>query len=294
LTNSSQHNFFVVDWFFNKNDFMKRVLLSLFAIVTFIFTACDKAEDYTNLEYEVLKQWELNLFGANVNPTTNRTDTGHFTLQLTTDQRLQYQYKVDLFSGDSIIGLTLHTGDVFSSGPAVLDFKPKGSVGFGTGAAWNVRQSLLDSLMNPNNQYYLSLNSVRQPNGALRAQLNQDIVLSANVSLSGANEVPPVTTTATGVASLRVTSNKILYSRITVTNLEPTDALSMAHIHTGAVGTNGPVLVPLATSAADFGVTKTITLTDAQYTAIVSATNPLYVNVHTTLYPAGKIRGQLK
>jgi hypothetical protein len=273
---------------------MKRLLLSFFVLASLLFTACDKAEDYTNLEYEVLKQWQLNFFGANVNPLTPRTDTGHMTLQLTTDNRLQYQYQVDLFSGDSIIGLTLHTGDMFSSGPQVLDFKPKGGVGFGTGAAWNVRQSLMDSLLNPANEYYISINTRRLPGGAIRAQVNQDIIFSTNVQLSGANEVPPVSTTATGVSSIRVTSDRKLHSRIVVSNLEPNDALTMAHIHVGARGVNGPILIPLATSAADFGVTKVINLTEAQYNAVVNSTERLYVNAHSVLFPAGKIRGQLR
>lgn len=273
---------------------MKRLLLPLVAFISFAVVSCDKAEDYTNLEYEVLRQWELTLSSANVNPAISRTDTGHITLQLTDDNRLQYQYKVNLFSGDSITGLTLHTGDIFSTGPAVLDFKAKGSVGYGTGAAFNVRSSLLDSLKNPANPYYLSLNTVRIPTGAIRTQVNENIVFSAIVPLSGSNVVPAVTTTANGVATLRFTADKKLYSRVVVNNLEPGDALIGANIHTGAPGATGPVLIPIANSAADFNVNKVITLNDAQYTAIMNSVNRYYVNVITNLAPTGKIRGQMK
>ena len=54
------------------------------------------------------------------------------------------------------------------------------------------------------------------------------VTFAASVSLSGANEVPAVTTTATGVALLRITADNKLYSKITVTNLEANGAVDPA------------------------------------------------------------------
>jgi hypothetical protein len=104
--------------------------------------------------------------------------------------------------------------------------------------------------------------------------------------------VPPVVTTATGVALLRLTDDGKLYSRVTVTNVPPADALTMAHIHRGATGTNGDVLVTLCATAADFGTSKMTQLNDATASAV--RTEALYVNAHSTIWPAGIIRGQIR
>jgi len=113
-----------------------------------------------------------------------------------------------------------------------------------------------------------------------------------DIPLSGANEVPAVTTTATGLAMLRLASDKTLYYRVNVANLEAGDALTAAHIHNGAVGVNGGVLVGLAASPADINVAKSTSLTDAAFNTVKTAA--VYVNVHSTTKPAGIIRGQIR
>jgi CHRD domain len=108
--------------------------------------------------------------------------------------------------------------------------------------------------------------------------------------LSGAAEVPPADPDGSGVANISIdtVTNQICWT-ISVGGIA--DAV-MAHIHEGAVGTNGPVRVnlfpplPLPNSS---GCT-----TDATYAPLIAA-NPagFYVNVHNADFPAGAIRGQL-
>ena len=74
----------------------------------------------------------------------------------------------------------------------------------------------------------------------------------ADVVLSGLNEVPAVTTTATGIALVRVTANKQMFTRVTVTGLETGDALTAAHIHKAAAGVNGAVMIGICTGAFGF------------------------------------------
>jgi len=126
------------------------------------------------------------------------------------------------------------------------------------------------------------------------AELGQGKQLVAR--LSGASEVPPADPDASGVASISIdtVTNQICWA-ISVGGLDPADPLdtpTMAHIHEGAVGVNGPVRVnlfpplPLPSSS---GCT-----TDAVYAPLIAA-NPagFYVNVHNGHFPAGAIRGQL-
>ncbi len=81
------------------------------------------------------------------------------------------------------------------------------------------------------------------------------------VTLAGSNEVPPVTTSATGTGTITIKDDRSVSGSITVTGMTPT----AAHIHEGAAGTNGPVIVPMTKSGDNmFVFPATAKLTDAQ------------------------------
>ena len=69
-----------------------------------------------------------------------------------------------------------------------------------------------------------------------------------------------------------------------------TGAASAAHIHMGAKGVSGPVIVPLC-GPCKTTVSGTVTINATVLSAIKKG--KAYVNVHTAKYPAGEIRGQL-
>ena len=69
-----------------------------------------------------------------------------------------------------------------------------------------------------------------------------------------------------------------------------TGAASAAHIHMGAKGVSGPVVVPLC-GPCKSPLSKTVSLSASVISAIKKG--KAYVNVHTAKYPAGEIRGQL-
>ena len=114
------------------------------------------------------------------------------------------------------------------------------------------------------------------------------IAQTVNVDLKGASEVPANSSTASGTGSISVAADKSVSGKITTTGIEG----KAAHIHTGAAGANGPVLVGL-TKDGDNGwtVPAGAKFTDEQYAAYVAG--GLYVNVHSAAHPGGEIRGQL-
>jgi hypothetical protein len=109
------------------------------------------------------------------------------------------------------------------------------------------------------------------------------------VSLSGANEVPAVTTSASGSGTVNVGSDCSVKANITVSGMTAT----AAHIHQGASGANGPVIVPFTKSGDNAFVAPDGAKMTAEQCAAYKAGNT-YVNVHSAKHPGGEIRAQLK
>jgi CHRD domain len=109
------------------------------------------------------------------------------------------------------------------------------------------------------------------------------------ITLSGANEVPPVTTTAAGTAIVAIDPDRSVRVTVTATGMTAT----ASHIHEGAAGANGPVIVPFTkTGDNTFASPDGAKLTETQY-ASYKAGN-LYINVHSAKNPGGEIRAQIK
>ena len=111
---------------------------------------------------------------------------------------------------------------------------------------------------------------------------------SMQPKLDGAHEVPPNDSQATGVVTIAVAADKTVTGKIVTTGVDG----KAAHIHEGAAGANGPVIVPLSKTADNtWSVPVGATLTDSQYASYMAGN--LYVNVHSAAHPGGEIRTQL-
>ena len=109
-----------------------------------------------------------------------------------------------------------------------------------------------------------------------------------NISLSGSEEVPPVATAGSGSGSIMIADDGSVSGSVTTTGVPGT----MAHIHLGAKGQNGGVIIPLAKNGDTYSVPTGAKLTDAQMAAFKAGN--LYVNVHTATNKGGEVRGQLQ
>jgi len=110
-----------------------------------------------------------------------------------------------------------------------------------------------------------------------------------SVTLSGANEVPPVSTSASGSGTVTVNADHTVTARITATGMQAT----ASHIHMGAAGANGPVIVPFTkTGENEFSAPAGAKFTDEQYAAFKAGNT--YVNVNSDAHKGGEIRAQLK
>lgn len=142
--------------------------------------------------------------------------------------------------------------------------------------------------------------------GLARPVSAQTVVMTA--TLTGANETPfpGLNTGAFGSATITVnlTARTVTYA-VQVFNLP--SGVTASHIHVGAVGTAGPVVVnfaPTVTSSNDFSFSGVVADTafvlrpdqgirsaDDMFQAILGGNS--YVNVHSSANPGGEIRGQL-
>lgn len=140
---------------------------------------------------------------------------------------------------------------------------------------------------------YLNVHTAANPAGEIRGQLALMNDVQYVATLNGLEEVPPVLTTATGVFRLTYSPGSSKASYFASYN-GLSGAPSAAHIHNGATGVSGPVVVGLSA-----GGTGTYS-GELDLSALPSdflqklEDGQLYVNVHTAANPAGEIRGQLR
>lgn len=133
---------------------------------------------------------------------------------------------------------------------------------------------------------------------------------SFSTHLSGDEEVPPTETRAQGQAIFMLSKDgQTLYYKLIAANIEN---ILQAHIHVAPEGVNGPIVAWLYPSAPPpvlipdrfNGVLAQGAITAANLVgpfaghplsdliAAMEAGNT-YVNIHTTQYPGGEIRGQI-
>jgi len=123
--------------------------------------------------------------------------------------------------------------------------------------------------------------------------LNSD-KMAGVVSLLGANEVPPAATVMSGTASLDYTiSTRALNFSVTVNVSNPV-TVTASHIHTGTAGVNGGVLYTLFSTPTyvtdTLTFTGTVVITTAHEALLING--GAYINVHTSDFPGGEVRGQ--
>ena len=224
------------------------------------------------------------LSGANETPPVSTAATGHmdFNYDPATNQ-LTYSGSVSGLSG-AITAAHIHRGVAGVPGPVAVPLVYSGTTFSGL-----VVLSPSDEALLLNGGLYANVHTAANPGGEIRGQILDHNLTSI---FSGANEVPPVTTSGNGalIFMFDPMTNRLMYHGA-VSGLNSN--VTAAHIHTGTVGTNGGVLYPLSYITTTNGATFSgvVTVTQAQVNALLSS--GLYANVHTTSSPGGEVRGQI-
>lgn len=139
------------------------------------------------------------------------------------------------------------------------------------------------------------------PTTRLRSHISATLLLAASllvgpglvfaaglaVTLSGSQEVPPNNSAGKGNGQITVAPDGTVSGSVAVSGMTPT----VAHIHDGAAGKNGPVIVKLDRTDSGFAVPPGTKFNEAQLASFKAGST--YINVHSEAFPPGEIRGQL-
>ncbi len=190
-------------------------------------------------------------------------------------------------SGISATVAHIHTGAIGVNG-AVLFALTETAFGSGVWVA-AAGATLTDAQIASLNSggLYFNAHSAAFPGGEIRGQIARNV---RSATMSSAEEVPTNASTATGTGTLVVDpTNRAVSGSIVLTGMTAT----AAHIHLGAVGINGAVIVPLTqTTPGNWSVPASTTFTADQLKAYKQGN--LYFNAHSAAFPGGEIRGQIR
>jgi len=223
------------------------------------------------------------LSGAQETPpvTTAATGVAIFTLDAS---KAQLTYDVITSGLTNITASHIHRGAVGVAGPVIYPLAA-GPFTHLTGTLAITPADAADLLVG---NLYINVHTEANPAGEIRGQINVPPAGTYLATLNGSQENPPTASTGAGlgVFTLDAAGANLAYE-LFVTDLTDVTA---AHIHQGATGVNGPVIIPIA--AGPFTTQSgTSAITPDQVAALNSG--GLYANVHTAANPGGEIRGQI-
>jgi hypothetical protein len=232
---------------------------------------------------------QVALSGDVEDPAGDPVGTGTATFRLRSGQG-QVCYQLAVKNLPKAVAAHIHKGAPGVAGPVVVPLATPNEAGASSGCV-AVARTLVAAILADPAGYYANVHTAEFPAGAVRGQLagtsQSSLGTTFAVDLKGTSEP---NATGTAVVRLRPDAGMVCY-RLHAANVTlPTAA---AHIHKGAAGTNGPVVVPFTAPGAD-GNSSGCAPADATLIADITA-NPAgyYVNVHTKEHPAGAIRAQL-
>jgi hypothetical protein len=181
----------------------------------------------------------------------------------------------------------IHAGAFGSNGAVLIELEDHGDHGHYTVPANTVLSAEQVESLRAGGLYF-NAHSDANPTGEVRGQIGQRVFLGA---ASGAQEVPANASTATGRAVITYDQiSRQVQGSITLQGITAT----VAHVHMGAAGVNGPVVFELTETAAGSGVWAIAsgTVLSAEQAAALIA-GELYFNAHSAAFSGGEIRAQL-
>jgi CHRD domain len=178
----------------------------------------------------------------------------------------------------------IHQGAFGVDGPVIVELEGQGN-GLWTVPANTVVDADFQAALKAG-ELYFNAHSAEHPTGEIRGQIGRSQRFAA---LSGANEVPANNSVGSGRAAVSLDPvTRELAGSVTLEGFDVT----AAHLHAGAAGSNGPVVVELVRTAPGVWSVPAATVLEADQVRLLLS-DGLYANAHSVAYPDGEVRGQL-
>ena len=218
-------------------------------------------------------------------PPNASTATGHGLLSFDPATR-KFTARIAL-SGLAAAAAHIHTGPPGVNGPIIFPLtETAAGSGIWVAAADATMTDAQIALLNAGGLYF-NAHSTAFPGGEIRGQIGRNVRFA---SMNAAQEVPANASTATGTGTLVIDpATRAASGGITLTGVTAT----AAHIHIGATGVNGPVIVPLTNAGSGVWSVPAGTVLTAEQLKAFKQGN-LYYNAHSVAFPGGEIRGQIR
>lgn len=214
--------------------------------------------------------------------------TGEATVRARVGQG-QVCYRLSTSNLPGAVAAHIHTGVAGVAGPVAIPLRtPANGSSSGCAAA---SRAVVKALLKSPASYYVNVHTAEFAGGAIRGQLRGTSTSSFGwivaINLVGSSEP---NARGTAVVRIRKDAGQVCY-RLHAENI--TLPAVAAHIHRGAAGANGPVVVPFTPPAANGNSASCTAATAALIDEILASPAGFYVNVHTQEHPAGAMRAQL-
>ena len=248
-----------------------------------LLTSCN---DHQAFPADAQIEFVSTLSGAAEKPTAVvSAATGNFAGTLNRTTRV-LSYTVTYSGLTPIMGHLHRINAANGTGPVEIPFASLSSPIIGTTTLTTAGR--VDSLIN--GFYYANLHTTAYPAGEIRGNLRVKGQIKLTAAMNGASEKPtPVNSAATGMFTGVVDpSTRALSYTVTYSGLTPI----MGHLHRiNAANGTGPVEIPFASLSSPISG-STILTTAGRVDSLLNGY--YYSNLHTTAYPAGEIRGDIK
>jgi hypothetical protein len=219
-------------------------------------------------------------------------------IRTSVDGLLCFTWDVDAGFADDPVAAHVHEAAAGVAGPIVLTLPvmtaPAGERAFEVGCAADLDQSVIDEVFADPESFYVNVHSEGFPDGAVRGQLSA-VATPLMAILVPEDEVPgPGEDEAVALSEVAILDDGTTLCAFMIYLGQSTPVA--AHIHDGAAGVAGPIVVTLPPfDDADPIADGCVGGLDPSLLADIAA-NPgeYYVNVHTDAHPDGAVRGALE
>lgn len=252
--------------------------------------------------FDVAVEFHATLLGSNETAQVDPNARGAATFSAAPDGTVSYVLGMGRPAVTDVTMAHIHVGGAGVDGGIEVDLNtPAGTVDAAAGTiegTITVSAEVLSRILQDPSGFYCNAHTTAAPLGIARGQLAIGTV-EMWATLRGDEETTVIDANARGGASFEFFTFTTGLAILAVPPAQGMAGVNGAHIHVGAAGVDGIVLIDLQ-AGADYNVSSptgsadgTITFTQKLLTRLMANPAGFYCNFHTSAAPAGLVRGQL-